>query len=79
VLRSAANTCARTCSRWRPPGLSKFYDWRKRYGKLNEHNAQVPRDHWLTEEEKRAILDYERQYPLEDAPRPVNRPRAGTK
>jgi hypothetical protein len=50
---------------WLGISLSKFYDWRKRYGKLNEHNAQVPRDHWLTEEEKRAILDYERQYPLE--------------
>ena len=41
--------------------LSKFYDWRKRYGKVNEHNAQVPRDHWLTDEEKKAILDYERE------------------
>jgi hypothetical protein len=50
---------------WLGIGLSKFYDWRKRYGKLNEHNAQVPRDHWLTEEEKQAILEYERQYPLE--------------
>ncbi len=44
--------------------LSKFYNWRKRYGKQNEHNASIPRDHWLTAEEKRAILDYERQYPL---------------
>jgi len=41
------------------------YDWRKRYGKVNEHNAKIPRDHWLTEAEKRAILDYEREYPLE--------------
>ncbi len=50
---------------WLGISLSKFYDWRKRYGKLNEHNARVPRDHWLTEEEKQAILDYEREYPLE--------------
>jgi transposase InsO family protein len=50
---------------WLGISLSKFYDWRRRYGKVNEHNAQVPRDHWLTEEEKQAILDYERQYPLE--------------
>jgi len=27
--------------------------------------AKIPRDHWLTDEEKRAILDYEREYPLE--------------
>jgi putative transposase len=50
---------------WLGISLSKFYDWRKRYGKMNEHNASIPRDHWLTEEEKRAILDYEREYPLE--------------
>jgi putative transposase len=50
---------------WLGISLSKFYDWRKRYGKVNEHNARVPRDHWLSDEEKQAILDYERQYPLE--------------
>jgi len=46
-------------------GPSKFYDWRKRYGRANEHNASVPRDHWLTAEEKRAILDYRAEHPLE--------------
>ena len=50
---------------WLGIRLSKYYDWRKRYGKVNEHNAKIPRDHWLTEAEKRAILDYEREYPLE--------------
>ena len=50
---------------WLGISLSKFYDWRKRYGKINEHNAKIPRDHWLTDEEKQAILDYEREYPLE--------------
>jgi len=50
---------------WLGISLSKYYDWRKRYGKVNEHNAKIPRDHWLTDEEKRAILDYEREYPLE--------------
>jgi hypothetical protein len=44
---------------------NKFYDWRKRYGKVNEHNAWVPRDHWLEDWEKAAILDFERQNPLE--------------
>ena len=28
---------------------SKFYDWRDRYGKVNEHNRWVPRDFWLEE------------------------------
>jgi len=44
---------------------SKFYGWRQRYGKVNEHDALVPRDHWLEEDEKRAILDFQREYPLE--------------
>jgi putative transposase len=50
---------------WLGISLYKFYDCRKRYGKVNEHNAAVPRDHWLTVAEKQAILDYEQQYPLE--------------
>ncbi len=33
--------------------MSKFYDWQARYGKVNEHNALVPRDHWLEAWEKR--------------------------
>ena len=44
---------------------SKFCDWRGRYGKVNEHNAQVPRDHWLEDWEKGAILDFDDHYPLE--------------
>lgn len=43
----------------------KFYDWRSRYGQINQHNAKVPRDFWLEEWEKQAILDYQAQYPLE--------------
>jgi len=50
---------------WLEVSSSKFYDWRSRYGKVNEHNAWVPRDHWLEDGEKAAILDFERQYPLE--------------
>jgi len=43
----------------------KFYDWRSRYGAVNQHNAWVPRDFWLVEWEKQAILDYQEKYPLE--------------
>ena len=43
----------------------KFYDWRKRYGKVNEHNAWIPRDHWLEDWEKQAILDFYWEHPLE--------------
>jgi len=44
---------------------SKFYDWRSRYGKVNEHNAWIPRDFWLTDLEKQAIIDYYLDHPLE--------------
>jgi transposase InsO family protein len=44
---------------------SKFYDWQFRYGKVNEHNAWIPRDFWLTDAEKQAIIDYYRDNPLE--------------
>ncbi len=50
---------------WVGLGASKYHDWKLRYGKVNEHNAWIPRDHWLNEEEKRAILDFQREYPLE--------------
>jgi putative transposase len=50
---------------WLGVSLSKFYGWRTRYGKVNEHNAQVPRDHWLEDWEKQAIAAYERAHPLE--------------
>ncbi len=45
--------------------LSKFHDWRRRYGKVNEHNAWVPRDHWLEDWEKQAIIRFSFEYPLE--------------
>lgn len=43
----------------------KFNRWRLRYGKANEHNALVPRDHWLEDWERKAIIDFFGQYPLE--------------
>ncbi|MCI0456428.1 MAG: integrase core domain-containing protein [Gemmataceae bacterium] len=50
---------------WVGIGTSKFYDWRGRFGKVNEHNAWVPRDHWLTDQEKEAIRTFARGHPLE--------------
>ncbi|HSG66471.1 MAG TPA: IS3 family transposase [Gammaproteobacteria bacterium] len=44
---------------------SKFYRWRKRYGSVNEHNGWVPRDFWLEEWEKQAIIEFYREHPLE--------------
>jgi putative transposase len=56
---------ARTLVGWIDIGTSKFHHWKDRYGKANEHNAWVPRDWWLEEWEKEAILDFQRQFPLE--------------
>jgi putative transposase len=50
---------------WLELGISKFYDWRERFGKVNEHNSQVPRDTWLEDWEKQAIVAYHEQHPLE--------------
>jgi transposase InsO family protein len=50
---------------WIGVARGKFFDWRKRYGKVNEHNALVPRDHWLTDEEQQAILAFHAQNSLE--------------
>jgi len=44
---------------------SKFHDWQKRYGKLNEHNAWIPRDWWLEAWEKEAIVRFAWEYALE--------------
>lgn len=43
---------------------SKFWDWKKRYGRVNEHNGRIPRDHWLLSEEIAAIEAFAREHPL---------------
>ena len=36
---------------WIGIGRSKYQDWVTCFGKVNEHNAWIPRDHWLNEDE----------------------------
>jgi len=43
----------------------KYYAWCKRYGKANEHNGKIPRDNWLEDREKQAIIEYHQRFPLE--------------
>ena len=50
---------------WLGVRASKFYDWRERYGKANEHNGWVPRDFWLEEWEKMEIVNFHLKNPLE--------------
>jgi len=56
---------ARRLVAWLGIGPSKFHDWKDRYGKRNEHNAWVPRDWWLEDWEKQAIIRFSFEYPLE--------------
>ena len=50
---------------WLGIAQSKFHDWRERYGLANEHNALVPRDWWLEEWEKQAILAFHADHLLD--------------
>ena len=50
---------------WLGIAASKFYQWRQRYGRANEHNGWVPRDFWLEDWERQAILAFHLLYPLE--------------
>ena len=50
---------------WLVVSKSKFYNWVERYGKANEHNAQIPRDFWLACWEREAIIKFAIDNPLE--------------
>lgn len=50
---------------WLGVRASKFYDWRERYGRVNEHNGWIPRDFWLAPWEKQAIIGFHGEHPLE--------------
>jgi transposase InsO family protein len=51
--------------RWVGVARGKFFSWKARYGKANEHNALVPRDFWIEDWERQAILDFHDRNPLE--------------
>ena len=50
---------------WLGVATSKFYQWRERYGKVNEHNGRIPRDFWLESWERDAIVAFHDRNPLE--------------
>jgi transposase InsO family protein len=56
---------AKQIVQWIGISLSKFHDWRKRYGKVNEHNGWIPRDWWLEDWEKQAIIEFHDKNSLE--------------
>lgn len=50
---------------WIGLAASKFHHWKHRYGSVNHHNGKVPRDWWLQDWEKQAIVDFHDKHPLE--------------
>lgn len=50
---------------WMELSPGKYHNWKERYGHITEHNGQIPRDFWLEDWEKQAILDFREQYPME--------------
>ena len=44
---------------------SKFDRWKRRSGTPNQHNGRIPRDFWLEDWEKAAIIAFHDLYPLE--------------
>lgn len=51
--------------RWLDLAKNKYHTWRDRYGQANEHNGKIPRDFWLEDWEKHAIIDFHDRHPLE--------------
>ena len=54
--------------KWAKLPNSKYHTWLKRYGKANEHNGKIPRDWWLEDWKKKAMLDFHDKHPLEGYP-----------
>ncbi len=50
---------------WVGISRSKFHYWRVRYGMENAHNGRIPRDFWLEDWERQAIIDFFHAHPYE--------------
>jgi transposase InsO family protein len=50
---------------WLGVSRSKYFDWCGRYGRVNEHNAWIPRDFWLDDWEREAIVNYWGEHPAD--------------
>src|SRR5262249_22533729 len=51
--------------RWLGMARSQFDRWTRRLGTPNQHNGRIPRDFWLEDWEKAAILAFHELYPRE--------------
>jgi putative transposase len=44
---------------------SRYNEWKNRYGRDNYHNNWIPRDYWIEQWEKEAIIYYYQKHPLD--------------
>lgn len=51
--------------RWIGLASSTFSKWTRCYGQAYEHGGWVPRDHWLEDWEKRSIIEFHFEHPLD--------------
>jgi putative transposase len=67
VRRWSARTelSAERLVQWIGLGMSKYYNWKQRYGQVTEHHRLVPRDHWLQAWEREAIVAFHAEHPLD--------------
>ncbi|MCG6940477.1 MAG: transposase [Thiohalocapsa sp.] len=49
--------------RWLGISAAKFYNWRRRKGQPNRHNGQVRRKNWVSEQERRHVIEYAYLHP----------------
>lgn len=63
----AAKTDLPTCRLLRWLGLreNKFYEWTSRFEQPNRHNGQMPRAHWISDEEEQQVLQFQELHPEE--------------
>lgn len=50
---------------WLAISPNRYYDWKLRYNKPNEHNNRIPKKHWLLSWECDAIIAYAKLHPVE--------------
>lgn len=62
---SLTGIAASVLVRWINLSRSKYQNWKNRYGAENQHNARVPRDFWIEDWEREAIIQFHDNHPLE--------------
>ena len=65
LLEGRTETSTQQLLRWIGLYESTFYKWSRSYGKEYQHNGAIPRDHWLEDWERDAIVNFHFEHPLD--------------